>query len=394
VPSDQPDRSLDLAPASLNDYRELARRRLPRQIFDYVDGGAFGEVTLAANRDDFHSIRFRQRVLRDVSTRRLATTVLGEEIALPVILAPVGFGGMFARRAEVQAARAAERAGIPFCESTLSICSVEEVAAAVRRPLWFQLYVMKDRSYAEDLMARAQAVGCTTMILTVDLPVVGQRYRDVRNGISGPVSSVGRLRRGLDLVRHAGWVRDVALGGKPLTFGNLEKALPEARVPADFQGWVASQFDPSVTWEDLAWLREHWRGNIALKGIMDPEDAREAVDRGIDAVIVSNHGGRQLDDVPSTIRALPAIATAVGDRCEVLMDGGVRSGLDVVKALSLGARACLIGRPWAYAVAARGEAGVDHILRIVREEMLVTLGLTGVTDVRDLDRSALVDPSS
>jgi L-lactate dehydrogenase (cytochrome) len=392
VPSDQPDRSLDLAPASLNDYRELARRRLPRQIFDYVDGGAFGEVTLAANRDDFHSIRFRQRVLRDVSTRRLATTVLGEEIALPVILAPVGFGGMFARRAEVQAARAAERAGIPFCESTLSICSVEEVAAAVRRPLWFQLYVMKDRSYAEDLMARAQAVGCTTMILTVDLPVVGQRYRDVRNGISGPVSSVGRLRRGLDLVRHAGWVRDVALGGKPLTFGNLEKALPEARVPADFQGWVASQFDPSVTWEDLAWLREHWRGNIALKGIMDPEDAREAVDRGVEAVIVSNHGGRQLDDVPSTIHALPAVADAVGDRCEVLMDGGVRSGLDVVKALSLGARACLIGRPWAYAVAARGEAGVDHILRIMREEMLVTLGLTGVNDVGDLDRSALFDP--
>ncbi len=392
VPSDQPDRSLDLAPASLDDYRELARRRLPRQIFDYVDGGAFGEVTLAANRDDLHSIRFRQRVLRDVSTRRLATTVLGEELALPVILAPVGFGGMFARRAEVQAARAAERAGIPFCESTLSICSIEEVAAAVNRPLWFQLYVMKDRGYAEDLMARAQAVGSTTMILTVDLPVVGQRYRDVRNGISGPVSSIGRVRRGLDLVRHAGWVRDVALGGRPLTFGNLEKALPEARVPADFQGWVASQFDPTVTWNDLGWLREHWSGKIALKGIMDPEDAREAADRGVDAVIVSNHGGRQLDDVPSTIRALPAIAEAVGDRCEVLMDGGVRSGLDVVKALSLGARACLLGRPWAYAVAARGEGGVDHILRIVRDEMLVTLGLTGVNDVRDLDRSALIDP--
>ena len=392
VHSDQPDRSLDLAPASLNDYRELARRKLPRQIFDYVDGGAFGEFTLAANRDDFHSIQFRQRVLRDVSSRRLATTVLGEEIAMPVILAPVGFGGMLASRAEVQVARAAERAGIPFCESTLSICSVEEVAAAVRRPPWFQLYVMKDRSYAEDLMARAQAVGCTTMILTVDLPVVGQRYRDVRNGISGPVSSVGRLRRGLDLIRHTGWVRDVALGGKPLTFGNLEKALPEARVPADFQGWVASQFDPSVTWDNLNWLREHWRGHIALKGIMDLEDAREAVDRGVDAVIVSNHGGRQLDDVPSAIRALPAIAEAVGDRCEILMDGGVRSGLDVVKALSLGARACLIGRPWAYAVAARGETGVDHILRIVRDEMLVTLGLTGVNDVRDLDRSALVDP--
>jgi L-lactate dehydrogenase (cytochrome) len=318
--------------------------------------------------------------------------VLGEVIALPVILAPVGFAGMFARRAEVQAARAAERAGIPFCESTLSICGIEEVSAATGRPAWFQLYVMKDRGYAEDLMARAQAVGSTTLVLTVDLPVVGQRYRDVRNGISGRVSSFARLQRGLDLVRHTSWLRDVALAGKPLTFGNLERALPEARVPGDFQAWVASQFDPSVTWDDLAWLRDHWRGRIALKGILDPEDAREAARQGVDAVIVSNHGGRQLDDVPSTIRALPAIAEAVGDQCEVLMDGGIRSGLDVAKALSLGARACLIGRPWAYAVAARGERGVDHVLRIIREELLVTLGLTGVTDVRALDRSALADP--
>ncbi len=392
MPANQPHRSLDLAPASLGDYRELARKRLPRQIFDYIDGGAFDEATLVANRDDLRTIHFRQRVLRDVSVRNLSTTVLGEEIALPVILAPVGFAGMFARRAEVQAARAAERGGIPFCESTLSICGIEEVAAAVGRPAWFQLYVMKDRRYAEDLMARAQAVGSTTMVLTVDLPVVGQRYRDVRNGISGRVSPLKRLERGLDLVRHATWVRDVALAGKPLTFGNLEKALPGARVPGDFQGWVASQFDPSVTWDDLEWLRDHWRGRIALKGILDPEDAREAVRRGVDAVIVSNHGGRQLDDVPSTIRALPAIADAVGDQCEVLMDGGIRSGLDVVKALALGARACLIGRPWAYAVAARGEGGVDHVLRIIREEMMVTLGLTGVTDVNDLDRSVLVEP--
>ncbi len=392
MPANPRDHPLGLAPASLGDYRELARRRLPRQIFDYIDGGSFAETTLEANRHDLRAIHFRQRVLRDVTQRTLSTTVLGEEIALPVVLAPIGFGGMFAQRAEVQAARAAERAGVPFCESTLSICSIEEVARAVQRPIWFQLYVMKDRGYAEDLMARAQSVGCTTMILTVDLPVVGQRYRDVRNGISGRLSPFGRLRRGGDLVRHSSWVRDVALGGRPLTFGNLEKALPEARVPADFQGWVASQFDPSVNWDDLAWLREHWHGRIALKGILDADDARAAVDHGVDAVVVSNHGGRQLDDVPSTIRALPAIADAVGDRCEVLMDGGIRSGLDVVKALSLGARACLIGRPWAYAVAARGERGVDHILRILREEMLVTLGLTGVNDVKDLDRSALVDP--
>jgi L-lactate dehydrogenase (cytochrome) len=391
VPQNRRDHSLNLAPASIDDYRELARRRLPRQIFDYVDGGAFGESTLAANRDDLHRIQFRQRVLRDVSTRSLSTTVLGEEISLPVILAPVGFGGMLARRAEVQAAKAAERAGVPFCESTLSICGIEEVAAAIKRPVWFQLYVMKDRSYAEDLMVRAQAVGCTTLILTVDLAVVGQRYRDGRNGISGKIPRSKQLRRGTDLVSHTRWVRDVALGGRPLTFGNLEKALPDASVPGDFQAWVASQFDPSVTWDDLAWLREHWHGKIALKGILDPDDAREAVQRGADAVIVSNHGGRQLDDVPSTIRSLPAVAEAVGSNCEVLMDGGIRSGLDVVKALSMGARACLIGRPWAYAVAARGERGVDHVLRILQAEMSVTLGLTGVNDVRDLDRTVVVE---
>ena len=391
MPQNKRDHSLDLVPASIDDYRELARRKLPRQIFDYVDGGAFAESTLAANRDDLRRIQFRQRILCDVSVRSLATTVLGEEMSLPLILAPVGFGGMLARRAEVQAAKAAEHAGIPFCESTLSICGVEEVAAAITRPPWFQLYVMKDRSYAEDLMFRAQAVGCTTLVLTVDLPVVGQRYRDVRNGISGRLSSTKRLRRGVDLVSHASWVRNVALGGRPLTFGNLEKALPDATVPGDFQGWVASQFDPSVTWKDLAWLREHWRGKIALKGIMDVDDARSAVDHGIDAVVVSNHGGRQLDDVPSTIRALPKIADAVGSSCEVLMDGGIRSGLDVVKAMSMGARACMIGRPWAYAVAARGEKGVDHMLRIFQTEMMVTLGLTGVNDVADLNRTVVVE---
>jgi len=386
------DHTLGLAPASLDDYRELARRRLPRQIFDYIDGGSFAESTLGANREDLHAIHFRQRVLRDVSARTLATTVLGQEFAMPLLLAPVGFGGMFAGRAEVLAARAAERAGISFCESTLSICGLEEVAAATTRPLWFQLYVMKDRAYAEDLMARATQAGCSTLVLTVDLPVVGERYRDTRNGISGSPSRYKGVRRGLDIATHPRWVRDVALGGRPLTFGNLERAVPGGRVPQDFQRWVAGQFDPSVTWEDLAWLRSHWSGPIALKGILDPDDARQAVDRGADAVIVSNHGGRQLDDVTSTIRALPAIAEAVGDQCEVLMDGGIRSGLDVVKALSLGARACLIGRPWAYAVAARGEAGVEHVLHVLRQEMLVTMGLTGVNDVKDLDSSVLVLP--
>ena len=392
MPNPRKDHPLNLAPASVSDYRELARKRLPRQLFDYVDGGSFGEYTLSANRDDLRDIQLRQRVLRDVSQMSLSTTVMGQELAMPVLLAPIGFGGMMARRGEVQAARAAERAGVVFCESTLSICAIEEVAQAVERPFWFQLYVMKDRSYAEDLISRVKATGCTTLILTVDLPVIGRRYRDGRNGLGGGISAMGQVKRRLDFARHPSWVRDVALGGRPLTFGNLERALPDAKVPQDFQRWVDGQFDPSVTWDDLEWLRSHWDGKIALKGILDAEDAREAVARGVDAIIVSNHGGRQLDDVPSTIHALPAIVDAVNGRIEVLMDGGIRSGLDVVKALSLGARACLIGRPWVYAVAARGEKGVEHILRIIREEIRVTLGLTGFTNVQELNRSALVDP--
>jgi L-lactate dehydrogenase (cytochrome) len=385
------DHSLNLSPASVQDYRELARRRLPRQIFDYIDGGAFGEATLAANREDLRRWQFRQRILRDVSERSLSTNVLGTDLSMPVVLAPVGFAGTFAKRGEVQAARAAERAGVAFCESTLSVCSVEEVAAATTRAPWFQLYVMRDRGYGEDLMARAQAVGCTTLVLTVDLPVVGQRYRDTRNGSSGSISQINRWRRRWDIASHPRWVRDVALGGRPLNFGNVASVMGEARSPGDFQAWVNSQFDPSVTWRDLEWLRTHWRGPVALKGILDPEDARAALDCGVDAIIVSNHGGRQLDDVQSSAAALPAIVETVGGRCEVLVDGGVRSGLDVVKMLALGAKACLVGRAWAFALAARGERGVDHVLRVMREEMMVTLGLTGITDVKELDRSALVE---
>ncbi len=386
------DRSLDLAPASVHDYRELARRRLPRQMFDYIDGGAYAEATLGANVEDLAAIGLRQRVLRDVSERRLTTTVLGQELSMPVILAPVGLAGMFAPRAEVLAARAASAAGVPFCESTVSICSVEEVAAAVPgTPPWFQLYVMRDRSYAEDLMARAQAVGCTTLVLTVDLAVVGARYRDTRNGLVGEVSPGGMAQRAIDIARHPRWVREVAIGGKPLTFGNLEKAVPGASTPDEFRAWVDSQFDPSVTWDDLAWVREHWSGDVVLKGILDPEDARRAADAGADAIVVSNHGGRQLDAVPSSVAALPGVVEAVGDRIEVLVDGGVRSGLDVLKLLALGARATLVGRPWAWAVAARGEAGVAHVLEVVRDELLVAMGLTGVTDVADCTPEVLLE---
>jgi L-lactate dehydrogenase (cytochrome) len=385
------DRPLGLSPASVGDYRELARRRLPRQLFDYIDGGAYEETTMEANVADLAAIDLRQRVLRDVSQRRLATTVVGRDLALPVILAPVGLAGMFARRAEVQAARAAEQVGVPFVESTVSICGIEEVAGAVGPPPWFQLYVLRDRDYAEELMERARAVGTEVLVLTVDLAVVGARYRDTRNGMVNPVGPVGRVAKALDLVRHVGWMREVGIGGKPHTFGNLERAVPGASTPEAFRAWVDAQFDPRVTWDDLAWVRERWPGPIVLKGILDPEDARAAVDHGADAVVVSNHGGRQLDGVRSTARALPPVTDAVGDRTEVLVDGGIRSGLDVVKVLSLGARACLVGRPWAWAVAARGQAGVVHVLEILRDEMLVALGLTGVPDVADLGPDAVLE---
>jgi L-lactate dehydrogenase (cytochrome) len=380
-----------LAPATVLDYRELARRRLPRQLFDYIDGGAYEESTMRANVGDLERLLLRQVVMRDVSSREPAVEVLGERLALPVILAPVGLAGMFARRAEVQAARAAEAAGVPFIESTVSICSIEEVAEATSRPPWFQLYVMRDRSYAEELMSRAQAVGSPVLALTIDLAVVGARHRDTRNATVGDVSGRARLLRTLDLVSHPSWVRDVAVRGKPLTFGNLERAVPNARTPDAFKDWVDAQFDPSVTWDDIAWVRENWPGRLVVKGVLDAEDARRAVAAGVDGVVVSNHGGRQLDSVPSTARALPDIANAVGDQVEVLADGGIRTGLDVVKMMSLGARAVLIGRAWAWAVAARGEAGVGHVLDVMKADIDVALALTGQTSVTGLDRSALYE---
>jgi L-lactate dehydrogenase (cytochrome) len=383
------DRPLGLAPATVLDYRELARRRLPRQLFDYVDGGAYEEVTMRANVADLERVLLRQIVMRDVSERDPSVEVLGERLAMPVILAPVGLGGMFARRAEVQAARAAEAAGIPFIESTLSICSVEEVARSISRPPWFQLYVMRDRGYAERLMARAHAVGSPVLVLTVDLAVVGARHRDVRNAVVGRPSSWAKALRGLDLASHPQWARDVGVGGRPLTFGNLEDAVPSAGTPAAFRDWVDSQFDPSVTWDDIAWVRENWDRRLIVKGILDPEDARRAAEVGVDGVIVSNHGGRQLDSVPSTVRALPDVADAVGGQIEVLVDGGIRTGLDVVKMRALGASAVLIARAWVWSVAARGQAGVRHMLAVMKADIDVALALTGNTSFAGLDRSAL-----
>ena len=383
------DRPLGLAPATAADYRELARRRLPRQLFDYVDGGAYDERTMRANVGDLGDVLLRQVVMRDVSVRDASVEVLGQRLALPIALAPVGLAGMMAPRAEVQAARAAESAGIPFIESTVSICSIEEVAAATSTPPWFQLYVMRDRAYAEDLIARARSVGAPVLVLTVDLAVVGARHRDTRNALAGRPGRWAKVRRGLDIASHPGWIRSTAIGGKPLTFGNLEKAVPDARRPDAFQDWVASQFDPSVTWDDVAWVREQWPGRLVVKGVLDPEDARRARDAGVDGIVVSNHGGRQLDSVPSTARALPGVADAVGDEVEVLADGGVRTGLDVVKMVALGAKAVLVGRAWAWAVAGRGEAGVRHVIDVFKADIDTALGLTGQTSIADVDRSAL-----
>jgi len=383
------DRPLNLAPASVADYRELARRKLPRQLFDYIDGGAYRETTMRANVEDLRNVRLRQRILRDVSDIDLSLEVLDERLSLPVVLGPVGLVGMFARRGEVQAARAAEREGVRFCESTVSICSIEEVKEATNAPMWFQLYVMRDRTYAAELMERARNAGCSVLVLTVDLAVMGARYRDTRNGMTEPISIPKKLIRAWDILSHPGWVLNVGVRGKPLTFGNLEAAVPGARSPAEFKDWVDSQFDPSVTWDDLAWVRQHWPGKLVLKGILDSEDAKEAAEVGADAIVVSNHGGRQLDEVRSTASALPLIKDAVGDRLEILVDGGIQSGLDVVKMLALAANACLLGRAWAYAVAGGGEEGVAHALRIIREEMKVAMALTGNTRVHQLGPDAL-----
>jgi L-lactate dehydrogenase (cytochrome) len=383
------DRPMNLVPASVMDYRELARKQLPRQLFDYIDGGAYAETTMRANIEELRRIRLRQRILRDVSDIDLSVDVLGERLSLPVVLGPVGLVGMFARRGEVQAARAAEREGVRFCESTAAICSIEEVTAAVSAPIWYQLYVMRDRGYAEQLMERACDAGCPVLVLTVDLAVVGARYRDTRNGMTGAVSGTRMLARAWDILARPRWIWHVAMRGRPLTFGNLEAAVPGAVSPGGFREWIDSQFDPSVTWDDLAWVRRHWPGKLVLKGILDVEDARRATDAGADGIVVSNHGGRQLDDVRSTASALPRIVEAVGDQLEVLVDGGIRSGLDVAKMLSLGARACLLGRAWTYAVSAGGEEAVTHVLRIIRDEMKVAMALTGNNRLADLGPEVL-----
>jgi L-lactate dehydrogenase (cytochrome) len=379
-----------LVPATFADYRELSRRRLPRQLFDYIDGGSYQEVTLRDNAGDLDRLRIRQRVLRDVSRLELSTSVLGERWAMPVAFAPVGLAGLMRRRGEVQAARAAEAAGVPFSLSTVGLCSIEEVAQASRTPFWFQLYMMRDRGFVAELIARARQARCSALMLTVDLAYTGARYRDVRSGLAGGLGFRGRLAVALDRMRRIAWVRDVALGGRPLVFGTIASRLPNARSLPEFVEFVQGNFDPSVTWKDVEWVRTQWGGPLVIKGVLEPADAKMAADAGAQAIVVSNHGGRQLDSVPSTIVALPAIADAVGDRLDVIFDGGVRSGLDVVKAVALGAKGCLIGRAWVYALAALGEAGVTRMLQTIRKEIEVAMALAGVTSVSAIDRTLLV----
>ena len=373
--------------ACVADYRAAARRRLPRVLFDYIDGGSYGETTAGANLADLQALTLRQKVLRDVSKLSTATEILGRDLAMPVILAPVGLGGMYARRGEVQAARAARAAGVPFCLSTMSVCSVEEVAAAAQPP-WFQLYMIRDRGFMAEVLARVTQAKSPVLVFTVDLPVPGARYRDVRNGMVA-VTRRQRLTQALDGVAHPAWLWDVHLHGGPHTLGNIATAAADLQRLPQFWGWIARNFDASVTWKDIEWVRERFAGPIVLKGVLDAEDAREARRCGVSGLVVSNHGGRQLDGAPSSIAALPAIAQAVGDDLTVLMDGGVRSGLDVLKALASGAKACLIGRAWAFALGARGEAGVEHMLTILRAELRMAMALTGCTDVRAAGRELL-----
>ena len=375
--------------ASASDYRELARRRLPHFLFEYIDGGSYAEVTLRNNVADLEQVALRQRVLRDVSDIDLSTTLFGQKLALPVGLGPIGLAGMNARRGEVQAARAAEAAGIPFCLSTVSACPLAEVAAGTKKPFWFQLYMIRDRGFMRDLMARAAEAGCSALVFTVDMPVPGTRYRDQRSGLAGAPGFLGGLRRLWQGAMRPDWAWDVGVHGRPHQLGNVAPVLGRNSGLEDFFGWMRDNFDPSISWRDLEEIRAAWKGPLIIKGILDPDDAREAAALGADGIVVSNHGGRQLDGVLSTTRALPPIAEAVGDRLTVLADGGVRSGLDVVRMLALGANGVLLGRAWAYALAGDGEAGVRHVLQLIEAEMRVAMALTGVTRIDDINDNIL-----
>ena len=367
--------------SSPDDYRAAAQRRLPRFLFDYIDGGANAEETLRRNVSDMQAIELRQRVLKGTAEIDLSTSLFGEKLALPLALAPVGLTGMYARRGEVQAAKAAESAGIAYSLSTVSVCPIEEVVPASDRPIWFQLYVLKDRAFMKSALERALAVGVKTLVFTVDMPVPGSRYRDAHSGMSG---SNANIRRMLQAITHPHWAISVGLGGRPHDLGNISAYRRQRTKLVDYMGWLAENFDPDISWKDLEWIRDFWPGNLIIKGILDPDDVEDAIRLGADGLVVSNHGGRQLDGVSSSIRVLSDIVGAADKRTKVLVDSGFRSGLDVVRALCLGADAVMLGRSYIYALAAGGQAAVENLLDLYAKEMRVAMTLMGAQSVTDL----------
>ena len=370
----------------IEDLRQLHKRRVPKAFFDYTDRGSYTEDTLRANSEDLRQIKFRQRILVDVSKRDLSTTILGEPAAMPLILAPVGLLGMQHGDGEIYACRAAQAAGIPFTQSTMSICSIEDIAAAVDKPFWFQLYVMKDRGFIKALIERAIAAKCSALVLTVDLQVIGQRHQDIKNGMSVPPEwSLSKL---LDFASKPSWVAGV-LRGKRRSFGNIVGHVKGTEDLTKLSEWTASQFDTSLNWKDIDWIRSTWPVKLILKGILDVEDAELAANTGAQAIVVSNHGGRQLDGAPSSIEVLPEIVDTIGSQMEIMFDGGIRSGQDVVRALALGAKSCMIGRAYAYGLGAGGQAGVAKALDIIAKEMLTTMGLCGVNTIAEIDDNVL-----
>ncbi|HHF0182441.1 TPA: FMN-dependent L-lactate dehydrogenase LldD [Haemophilus influenzae] len=376
--------------SSASDYREAARRRVPPFMFHYADGGSYAEQTLARNVSDLENIALRQRVLKDMSELDTSIELFGEKLSMPTILAPVGACGMYARRGEVQAAQAADNKGVPFTLSTVSICPIEEVAPAIKRPMWFQLYVLKDRGFMKNALERAKAAGCSTLVFTVDMPTPGARYRDMHSGMSGPYKEIRRVLQGFT---HPLWAYDVGIKGKPHTLGNVSTYMGRRIGLDDYIGWLTENFDPSISWKDLEWIREFWEGPMVIKGILDPEDAKDAVRFGADGIVVSNHGGRQLDGVLSSARALPPIADAVKGDIKIIADSGIRNGLDIVRMLALGADATMLGRAFVYALGAAGRQGVENMLDIFKKEMRVAMTLTSNRTIADIKPEALVDLS-
>ena len=373
----------------VEDFRQLAQRRVPRMFYDYADSGSWTEGTYRSNETDFQKIKFRQRVAVDITHRNLRSSMIGQDVTMPVAIAPTGLTGMQHADGEILGAKAAERFGIPFTLSTMSICSIEDIAQHTSKPFWFQLYVMKDRDFMERLIDRAKAANCSALVLTLDLQVLGQRHKDIKNGLSTPPKPT--LTNLINLATKPRWCVNM-LGTKRRSFGNIVGHAKGVSDLSSLSAWTAEQFDPALCWDDIEWIKKRWGGKLVLKGIMDAEDARLSVESGADALIVSNHGGRQLDGAPSSISALPGIAEAVGKEIEVWMDGGIRSGQDVLKAIALGARGTMVGRAFLYSLGAMGEAGVYRCLQLMANEMDVSMGFCGRTDINEVDRSILLNP--